>query len=159
MNHPASQCVHFVDELVNISNILLPSRQSSEPSQLAEDDEIMHEPDHYDETSPHGNDSPSAAVWFSDAAKVSDSKYYVEAYPDASQVHGHGPTFLDLFDADVFAEYRRDNLYYPFASRKEWQLASFLLHSNLSMSAIDKFLSLQLVGLFLANQRTKLRLS
>ena len=53
---------------------------------------------------------------------------------------------MDVFDADPCAEKRKDNLYYPFASRQEWEIASFLLCSSLSMSAVDEFLSLNLVS-------------
>ena len=53
------------------------------------------------------------------------------------------------FDNDRFFNEHNDNLYYPFASRDEWELASFLLYSNLSMAAIDRFLSLKLVRSFL----------
>ncbi|KAN0093092.1 hypothetical protein V8E55_003876 [Tylopilus felleus] len=48
--------------------------------------------------------------------------------------------------ADRFAELRNsDNLYYPFADRLEWEMAEFLLTSSLSMTAIDRFLSLLLI--------------
>ncbi|KAG1786632.1 uncharacterized protein HD556DRAFT_1248030 [Suillus plorans] len=56
-----------------------------------------------------------------------------------------GVTFLDLFDADEYAEHRKENLFYPFASREEWEVADFLLHSPLSMAAIDQFLGLPMV--------------
>jgi len=38
------------------------------------------------------------------------------------------------------------NLYYPFASWPEWELASFLLKSGLSMVVMDEFLKLQIVS-------------
>ncbi|KAI6002437.1 hypothetical protein F5J12DRAFT_686084, partial [Pisolithus orientalis] len=41
------------------------------------------------------------------------------------------------------------NLYYPFNSHNEWELASWLLHSGLSMRAIDSFLSLSIISLSL----------
>ncbi|KAG0705579.1 hypothetical protein DFH29DRAFT_980830 [Suillus ampliporus] len=58
-----------------------------------------------------------------------------------------GVTFLDLFDADEHAEYRKENLFYPFASREEWEVADFLLRSALSMAAINTFLQLSMVYL------------
>jgi len=94
-------------------------------------------------------DSPPLTEWFSESVRVSESKYHVEAYPNASQVYGRGGTLLDVFDADIHAEKRKDNTYYPFASREEWEIASFLLLSSLSVSAINKFLSLELVSHFL----------
>ncbi|KAG1868721.1 hypothetical protein C8R48DRAFT_598563 [Suillus tomentosus] len=57
-----------------------------------------------------------------------------------------GSIFLDLFDADEYAECRVDNLYYPFASKEEWEVADYLLHSSLSMAAIDEFLKLSMVS-------------
>jgi hypothetical protein len=57
-----------------------------------------------------------------------------------------GLTFLDLFDADEFAECRKENLFYPFASKEECEIGDFLLHSPLSMAVIDVFLKLPLVS-------------
>ena len=36
---------------------------------------------------------------------------------------------------------------YPFASKQEWEMVSYLLKSDLSMTALDEFLNLQLVSL------------
>ena len=69
----------------------------------------------------------------------------VEEYEGAAQCYGAGTTFMDEFDSDAHGSERVNNLYYPFKSREEWELASFLLHSDLSMASITKFLSLNLV--------------
>ena len=45
-----------------------------------------------------------------------------------------------------FTKIRKRHLYYPFAARDEWELVSFLLHSHLSMAAMDHFLKLKLVS-------------
>ena len=74
--------------------------------------------------------------------------FYVEYYPGAACTTGKGPTFMELFDVDQFATKRTKNLYYPFASSGEWEVATFLVKSSLSMRAIDKFLKLQLVSIF-----------
>jgi hypothetical protein len=66
-------------------------------------------------------------------------------YPGAARVYGKGHTFMDVFDADQFANERKENLYYPFASKQDWEIGSWLLRSGLSMPAIDQFLRLQLV--------------
>ncbi|KIK45260.1 hypothetical protein CY34DRAFT_22595 [Suillus luteus UH-Slu-Lm8-n1] len=69
-----------------------------------------------------------------------------ERYEGAGMCYSEdGQTFLDLFDADEFAEYRNENLFYPFTSKEEWEIADFLLHSPLSMAAIDMFLKLPLI--------------
>ena len=75
-----------------------------------------------------------------------DSPFFTEIYPDASKIFGSGATFMDNFDNDQFFEERRTHLYYPFASKDEWQMASFLLRSGLSIAAIDQFLKLELVS-------------
>ncbi|KAG1853679.1 hypothetical protein F4604DRAFT_1506422, partial [Suillus subluteus] len=56
-----------------------------------------------------------------------------------------GLTFLDVLDADEFVEYRKDNLFYPFASKEEWEVADYLLRSSLSMAAVDEFLKLCMI--------------
>ncbi|KAG2123729.1 hypothetical protein DEU56DRAFT_701519, partial [Suillus clintonianus] len=56
-----------------------------------------------------------------------------------------GLTFLDLFDANEYAEYRKENLFYPFTAKEEWEVGNFLLRSSLSMAVIDKFLKLLMI--------------
>ena len=75
----------------------------------------------------------------------------VDAHPSTPSIYPGGTTFMDQFFADQYAGFRRENLYYPFASRVDWQLASWLLRSRLSMAAIDNFLSLELVCRFFKN--------
>ncbi|KAI5985603.1 hypothetical protein EDD15DRAFT_2175709 [Pisolithus albus] len=55
---------------------------------------------------------------------------------------------MDAFDADPFSSERQHNLFYPFSSGAEWKFASWLANSGLSMAAIDKCLSLDVVGFF-----------
>lgn len=71
--------------------------------------------------------------------------YHIDEYPGSAKVFGSGGTFMDKFDADQYSSERKEHLYYPFASRDEWELGSYLLRSSLSMGAIDKFLKLELV--------------
>jgi hypothetical protein len=66
-------------------------------------------------------------------------------FQGAAKVHAWGLTFLERFNDDAYAHHRNDNLYYPFASFQDWELASFLLSSTLSMAAIDRFLGIELV--------------
>lgn len=68
-----------------------------------------------------------------------------EAFEGASKTYGKGTTFIEKFDYDQFANERTVNLYYPFASREEWEFASSLLCSSLSMHAINTLLSSDLV--------------
>ena len=72
----------------------------------------------------------------------------MDFYDGAAVRCGCGQTFLDWFNVDKFKEERNHNIYYPFASRQEWEMGSWLLRSGLSMSAIDKFFSLDIVSRF-----------
>lgn len=66
-------------------------------------------------------------------------------FPDAGYVYGHGDGYMGWFHHDKHAGERTSNLYYPFQSKGEWEIASFLSRSGLSMKRIDEFLSLSLV--------------
>ena len=41
---------------------------------------------------------------------------------------------MDVFNADKFADKRKENLHYPFASKQDWEMGSWLLQSGLSMT-------------------------
>ncbi|KAG1800382.1 uncharacterized protein HD556DRAFT_1430435 [Suillus plorans] len=69
----------------------------------------------------------------------------IDSYPDCAQTYGNGYTFLDLFNSDSNSKHRATNPYYPFSSRKDWEVGSWLLRSGLSMGKIDSFLSLELI--------------
>ncbi|KAJ3515847.1 hypothetical protein NLJ89_g1501 [Agrocybe chaxingu] len=91
--------------------------------------------------------------------------FFSESYPHASTTFGQGETFMDLFNSDEHAGKRQENIYYPFASKAEWELASYLLRSGLSMTAIDNFLKLELeklpadgtlIGTILSSDKTNI---
>ena len=71
------------------------------------------------------------------------SDAYVEEYMSAAKTYGVVTTFLGLFNGEKYA---KEHIYYPFVSREEWELAAFLLCSNLSMLVLRSvpFLGLQL---------------
>lgn len=71
--------------------------------------------------------------------------YQVEFFGNAGNVYDVGQTFLDRFTMDSYSFQRQSNLYYPFANHDDWQMASYLLQSSLSMASIDKYLRLNLV--------------
>lgn len=69
-----------------------------------------------------------------------------ELFPRAAETQeGKGESFMEWLNRDQFAGYRIDNIYYPFASKAEWDLASFLMRSSMTMKDIDDFLELQMV--------------
>jgi hypothetical protein len=71
---------------------------------------------------------------------------FVETYEGCAETFPGGETFMDQFRNDQYAEQRRENIYFPWASRQEWHFASWLLRSRLSMAAIDGLLSLEIVS-------------
>ena len=78
-------------------------------------------------------------------ARIGDPEPFIEFYPGASADYGHGHTFMDTFDTDRHVLERQNNLFYPFASKMEWQVTSWLANSGLSMAAINECLSLDIV--------------
>ena len=61
-------------------------------------------------------------------------------------VCSHGDGFMGTFYNNTHAEERASNIYFPFQSKGEWEIASFLSSSGLSMKRIDDFLSLSMVS-------------
>ena len=82
---------------------------------------------------------------FTRETQIGEPDSFTEWYPGASVNYGGGHTFMDTFDADQFSSERQSNLFYPFASKAEWEFASWLANSGLSMAAIDKCLALDIV--------------
>ena len=106
---------------------------------LSYDDWLMDDPDDMPDDTQESNlqHTPSSDT---------TSPGNVEYFPGASQSYPGGKTFMDQFFADKHGELRKENLFYLFASQEDWQMASWLLHSRLSMAVIDSFLSLDLVS-------------
>jgi len=71
---------------------------------------------------------------------------FVERYEGCAEAFPGGETFMDRFGNNRYGEQRRENIYFPWASRQEWGFASWLLRSRLSMAAIDDLLSLEIVS-------------
>ena len=71
---------------------------------------------------------------------------FMETFKGCGKTFPGGKTFMDKFRKDQYAEERRENIYYPWASKQEWAFASWLLHSRLSIVAINSLLSLDIVS-------------
>jgi hypothetical protein len=72
----------------------------------------------------------------------------VELFPDAGEDKGDGETALDRFWADKHANkrYGEDGiLYFPFASKDEWELASALDQLSISIGDLDMVLKTKIV--------------
>lgn len=62
--------------------------------------------------------------------------------------HG-GQNLLQAMENDIYSNLRHENLYYPFRSEEEWQLARWISESRLTQAQIDKFLKLDQVRKYL----------
>ncbi|KAJ7205926.1 hypothetical protein B0H12DRAFT_1034874, partial [Mycena haematopus] len=72
---------------------------------------------------------------------------YREFYAGAAKTYGRDPTFMETFSkSDEYAGERKSNLYYPFASAEEWELAAWLNRTKLSVAEIEEFLKLRLTA-------------
>lgn len=146
MNQPISSCLTHFEECVNIATTLQPDPTISESDNM---DRQRFEPSDFMDTA---EDYLPASYRSSLPASTSQNPedkqnpFNIKKHPTSGGVYGCGETFMDQCDKDRFTEMRKGNLYYPFASRDEWELASFLLRSRLSMAAVDRFLKLQLVS-------------
>ena len=135
MSQPRSGCSAWFDNLVHIHEDL--GRDDNCPDYLRA---VDLQPENIDEYDVRGNDNEE----MHDGTQEDGSKP-IEYFPGAAKAFSGGSTFLNKFEGDQFNECRSSNIYYPFASRGEWKIGLWLLHSGLSMSAINTFLSLDLV--------------
>ena len=150
MNHPQSGCFSHFNEVVNLADDLarfkLHSQHWCDASLgISDTEEPMNIDPAMDLNDSFMEEDNEEHVWSSGDG----GGFFIEEFDGAAKGYGCGKTFMMEFDNDRFSNEHNDNLYYPFASRDEWELASFLLRSNLSMAAIDRFLLLKLVRSFL----------
>jgi hypothetical protein len=143
MNHPYGACFSHFQEVANLADELQRHKNrhthyekdnDMQPMDLGSDIDV-------DAAFMEHDNSAGEDDWSMDG----DGGLFVEEYEGAAKEYGTGATFMDEFDRDQYAGERIENLYYPFASRNEWEFAAFLLRSDLSMASIDSLLSLNLV--------------
>lgn len=152
MNQPFSSCRTYFEEVLQIAEALPNPRHPSNPlSDLVDDPGADYRTlySNSERVPPPEPIPPPEDVLMNDATDpnvLNNNPFFAEFYPGASCTYGTGKTFLDVFDEDRFAKERSGLLYYPFASKDEWEMASFLLRSGLSMAAMDKFFKLGLVS-------------
>lgn len=143
MNQPLGSCHSHTKEIASITDELqhYHYRKSQQERNPSNDPTTTSEP-------PDSNDMD---VDYEEQV-TSKATVFTEEYEGAGALFGNGTTFMNQFDLDTYASEHQENTYYPFASKDEWELASFLLGSDLSMAAITKFLSLKLVS-FMNNSK------
>jgi hypothetical protein len=144
MNQPLGSCFDYIHEVVSLADELKSYKKRHRPQQSIESEKSILAMDTEDAFMEDA---------FMDCDTIDDGAgsggRFVQEYDGAATTFGPGTTFMQQFECDEFAEERTQNLFYPFASRAEWELAAFLLRSDLSLAALDTFLSLNLVSALL----------
>ena len=92
------------------------------------------------------NSNPADPAPFSHVPLTPSEEFVTEEHENAAKTYGIGKSFMDKFDEDKYAKLRNACPYYPFSTKEEWELAAYLLESDLSMASIDRFLKLSLVS-------------
>jgi hypothetical protein len=129
LNHRESRCVDWLDNTPPFHDPLL--QFYGDDCHVGDQDAIHQDPTPQDLDEP----IPTHRQWSSDRVE----------FPGAGATYGRMASFLDRFDSDQYSNLRTNNIYYPFAGKREWELGSFLHSSGLSMRKIDEFLKLKMV--------------
>ncbi|KAK7042241.1 hypothetical protein R3P38DRAFT_2512149 [Favolaschia claudopus] len=149
LNNPRTNCIRWYTRLRE----LIISQEPEYAHYKAEFEEALgyYQP-HYVKQHPDGHEemdldhnAASNCGTNDDANAEEEDVEGVEDFRGASATYGKGQSFREWVDADKFAHERTSNPFYPFASKQEWEMASFMLRSGMSMADIDEFLSLQMV--------------
>lgn len=140
MNQPWSKCASWMTDLEWISDAVKIKKINCHN---LNESETNANPSFQDQEA--GDDGINAEETFAAESGANQDTQYVETFSGAGDVYGTGTTFMDDFKSNKYAGHRCQNIYYPFQTRSEWELASWLLRSGLSMQSINNFLSLELV--------------
>lgn len=92
------------------------------------------------------SDSGTAGETIESDVHASSAKH-CQFYPGAGETYGRSLSFMDLFNTDRYAKERLEEPYWPFSSKSDWEMGSWLLRSGLSMQKINDFLRLAMVSL------------
>ena len=72
---------------------------------------------------------------------------YDEYHPLASSTFGRGRNIFERIKlADTYSELRHRNRYYPFSTKRDWETASWLSRSALSVEKVNEYLQLNRVS-------------
>ena len=151
LNQPRSSCANLIDDLIS-PKAFLSKGQSPLPERVPDsfDMDLMGT----DNFTAQVDQDVKMATQGPEYASDTSNSVYRENFDSAAKEWGFGSTFMGRFDCDESAYIRQENLYYPFASKADWELAAFLLRSRLSMAMIDDFLGLQLVSILPMRRET-----
>lgn len=115
MNQPCRLCFTAQLHIESSYRVSLLSLDSD-----ASDDEFDNDWIDMDPCSDSVNDFPKDIHDFMEGTRAHQP--FIELYPKASENHGQGQMFMDIFDADEFFLECQQNLYYPFSSKQNGSL-------------------------------------
>ncbi|KAG2126069.1 hypothetical protein DEU56DRAFT_743197 [Suillus clintonianus] len=143
LSQPRSGCNTWLDDMINS---ISPSLSEDHNMDSADDIDISNnDPGLGGEESFHDFYGGGEEEDIPEGTAGHEVREVTDYFPEPPLAYEDGYTFLGLFDADENSVYRKTNLYYPFSSRRDWQVAAWLLRSGLSMGKIDSFLSLEMI--------------
>ena len=107
---PRKSGIHSLATMYHLPNSNYSTFPEAEDAHVSDgfgrDEDIAHNP--FDE---HQPDTPGPVV---------------DTHPNTPSTYLGGTTFMDQFFQDQYSSFQKGNLYYPFASWVDWQLASWL---------------------------------
>ncbi|KAJ7826831.1 hypothetical protein B0H13DRAFT_2241080 [Mycena leptocephala] len=146
LNQPRSRCHPSLHPSVLGASRRVQNWGVKRPQVPANDDDSPMDVDTDYNVSLFVSPDEDSAMDYSDPATPSSTGPVKDYYKGAAKTYGRGDTFLDKFHKDQYREERQSNLYYPFASADEWELASYLTRSNMTIADTDEFLNLRLTS-------------
>ena len=150
LSQPLSACTRRHAHLVTatLPPAFVPPTPANVPVEGAEDEVIDQDYAPYDADiiAPEAMD-PDAMAIDSNLPEFQSTQFFRESFAGAGSISAPGTTFMQKFNDEQpqYSRARSENIYYPFASRQDWQLGYFLLSSGMSMTLINEFLKLDLV--------------
>jgi hypothetical protein len=141
MNQPTSTCVPWQNDLIRLSQarrITRPRNTTPGPTTQVDSEQMEFS---VDSDVPQATDVENMGV---ELAEESAGK--IEWFEGAGMTYGAGDSFMSRFNSDPYADERINNLYYPFASKDEWEWVAWTMRSGLSMAKINSYLSLRRVS-------------
>ena len=123
MNQPSSACSSWMDNLLRFH-----CHTSAAGNHANIHSSDRHQPASHSETALDA-DNAFAQEEFEpnniDTASINEDRDHtpapaVDTHPNIPSMYPGGKTFMDQFFSDEYSRFRRENLYYPFASESDW---------------------------------------
>lgn len=131
MSQPQSGCNTWLDDIIKLNTIILPT--NNHPMDTMDNNGLpmpYYEPGLRDEDNTyifHGQEEDITLEvhdGIQDQGKDANSEV-MDYFPNSPLTYEDGYTFLGLFNTDENSIYCKTNLYFPFSSQRDWQVAAW----------------------------------